>query len=67
MTPARLSEVLALLGMTERRLAALTGYSRRTVADWLRGRIRVPAPVAAWLEALAAAWQAHPPPQRRAA
>lgn len=62
MTPARLRELLPPLGLTERGLARLTGYSHGAVKNWLTGRARVPPEIAAWLERRAA----DPPPRRAA-
>jgi len=64
MSPARLRELRTELRLSSYELAELTGYTRSAVQGWETGKSRVPAPVAAWLEALAAAWRAHPPPRR---
>jgi plasmid maintenance system antidote protein VapI len=64
MTPARLSECLALLRWSRRGLAASLGRPEATVRQWLGGKTRVPDAVAAWLETLAEAHANNPPPTR---
>lgn len=64
MTPARLLEVLALLGMTERGLARHVGWSPGGVRNWVQGKAATPEPVAAWLERRAVEWSRDPPPRR---
>ncbi len=63
MTPTRLRECLQALHWSQRGLAEVLAYSEGTVRGWARGVRPVPPEVAAWLEALAAAHQAHPAPQ----
>lgn len=70
MTPRRLSIILALVGLSERECARLTGYSPGAVRIWTSGRAQVPEPVAEWLEALYQHQKAYPapkPPKRRVA
>lgn len=70
MSPRRLSTILALVGLSERECARLTGYSPGAVRIWTSGRANVPEPVADWLEALYAHQKEHPapkPPKRRTA
>ena len=63
--PERLAECLALLRWSRQGLASVLGYaSDNTVRQWLAGRVRVPAEVAAWLETLARHHARHPPPRR---
>lgn len=64
MTPTRLAEILALLRMTRRGLADLTGYTHGATDQWIAGRAQVPPPVAEWLERRADEWQRDPPPSR---
>lgn len=64
MQPARLSEILVLLRMTERGLGHHVGYTVGAVQNWVAGRARVPADIAAWLERRATEWRSDPPPQR---
>jgi plasmid maintenance system antidote protein VapI len=64
MTPARLSEALALLRWSQRGLAASLGRPEATVRQWLNGKTRVPDAVAAWLETLARCHAENPPPAR---
>jgi hypothetical protein len=65
MTPADLRDALALLGLSERGLARLTGYTPGGVRMWTAGRARTPDPVAGWLRRRVEHWRADPPPQRR--
>ena len=64
MTPARLATILALLRWSQRDLGVLEGRDHRMIGHWLSGRYPVPAVVAEWLEALAAAHKANPLPPR---
>lgn len=61
MTPDRLRECLAALDWTQRSLARLLDVDERQVRRWAAGA-SVPAPVAAWLDRLAAYHTKHPPP-----
>ena len=67
MTPTDLRATLATLaplGLTARRLAALWGYkSEVSIRQMKSGRQRVPDPLAAWLRALVAWAEQHPPRQ----
>lgn len=58
MNRTRLDAVLTQLRWSQRTLAGLTGYSLRTIARWQT----VPAPIAEWLEAMAAYLRDHPAP-----
>lgn len=60
MTPPRLRECLATLGISARSLARLTGYPEG--AGWLVGRYAVPLDVALWLERAVERHHADPPP-----
>lgn len=64
MTPTRLAECLGVLHWPVQRLAAILGRQRSTVRQWLAGQVRVPADVAAWIEAAARWHEQHPPPSR---
>ena len=70
MTPDRLREVLRLLNWSGRGLASVLECDERLIRRWTAGTFAVPPGVADWLEALALAHQANPPPadwRRRAA
>jgi hypothetical protein len=62
MSPERLREILALLHWSQRSLAIPLDCSERLPRAWAQGRETIPPIVAEWLEALAAAHEAHPPP-----
>ena len=66
MTPDRLRECLRLLRWSLRDLAAALGIDDRQVRRWGAGGGAVPPAIAAWLEVLAAAHAANPPPSRPA-
>jgi len=61
-TPDRLRECLALLRWSQRGLADTLDADERQVRRWAAGEYPVPAPVAAWLDRLAAFHAKHPPP-----
>jgi hypothetical protein len=64
MTPTRLRECLALLRWSQRGLAEALDRPEGTVRQWARGAVRVPEPVADWLDR-AGRWHAkNPPPPR---
>lgn len=63
MTPARFNECLASLRWTQRGLAAILECDDRLIRRWAGGQADIPASVAAWLETLAQAHDAIPPPQ----
>lgn len=68
MTPTRLRECLAVLGFSQRGLAAFLECDERMVRRWAAGDDLVPDVVATWLEARAQHAEATPPPigwQRR--
>jgi len=68
MTSTRLRECLAVLGFTQRGLAAFLECDERMVRRWAAGADAVPEVVSAWLELRAQHAEAHPPPigwQRR--
>lgn len=70
MTPNRFRNCLAVLGWTQRGLAANLQCDDRLVRRWASGEAEIPPGVAAWLETLAKVHEAAPPPQgwkRRAA
>lgn len=62
MTPDRLREVLALLRWSQRGLAEALSCDDRLVRRWAAGVSGIPSGVATWLEALARAHAAVPPP-----
>ncbi len=62
MTPEAFRTALALIGWSERQLAERTGYSQTTVNKYGRGVLKVPAPLAVWLERRAQAARDDPPP-----
>ncbi len=63
MTPKRFTQCLASLRWTQRGLAAILECDDRLVRRWASGEADIPASVAAWLETLAQAHDAIPPPQ----
>lgn len=63
MTPARFKSCLTALHWTQRGLAAILECDDRLIRRWASGDADIPASVAAWLEALAQAHEALPPPQ----
>ena len=67
MTPSRMQECLDLLGWTRRELGQQIGMGERNVRRWLAGELRIPTPIASWLETLVAFHQDHPPPDWRVA
>jgi plasmid maintenance system antidote protein VapI len=62
MTPSRLRDILALLCWSQRGLAGVLGCDERLVRRMATGAADIPAPIAAWLETLAAVHEANPPP-----
>lgn len=64
MTPARLSQALALLRWSNRDAAAAFGYDEASVRQWIAGRTRIPEHVAAWLEKAARWMEKNPAPTR---
>ena len=62
MTPARFRACLAAIGWGINATADILGLPHRLVARWSGGSVEIPAPVAAWLEVLAATHEAHPLP-----
>jgi len=58
----RLNECLASLRWTQRGLAAILECDDRLVRRWASDQADIPASVAAWLETLAQAHDAIPPP-----
>jgi len=63
MTSNRFRDCLAALGWTQRGLAATLRCDDRIIRRWASGDAEIPASVAAWLETLAKAHEALPPPQ----
>lgn len=61
MTPDRLATCLRLLGWSNHHLAHLLGVTENRVRRWLGGN-PIPPEVGPWLDALAAAHNANPPP-----
>ena len=64
MIPARLLQVLALLQISERGLARMSGYSPGAVRNWVSGAAAVPNELARWLDAAAVWRDQNPPPQK---
>lgn len=65
MTPKRFNECLASLRWTQRGLATILDCDDRLIRRWASedDPAEIPASVAAWLEVLAQAHEAVPPPQ----
>ncbi|MBZ9849384.1 helix-turn-helix transcriptional regulator [Mesorhizobium sp. CA14] len=63
MIAGRLRECLRTLRWDAADLAQELGCARNDVARWIEGRAPVPLAVAAWIEALAKAHSALPPPR----
>ena len=63
MTPDQLAHCLSAVGWNAPALARALGLEETTARRWLKGARPVPEAVAAWLEALAAAHRALPPPR----
>ncbi|MGN6284514.1 MAG: hypothetical protein ACTHM2_05120 [Afipia sp.] len=63
MNSERFVECLALLHWSQRGLATVLECDDRLVRRWASGDAEIPIPVAAWLETLAEAHNALPPPQ----
>ncbi|WP_456013978.1 helix-turn-helix domain-containing protein [Methylorubrum populi] len=63
MTSDRLREALALLRWSQRGLAEALECDDRLVRRWASGDSDIPISVAAWLETLAQAHAAAPPPK----
>lgn len=62
MSADRLRDVLGILRWSQRGLADALECDDRLVRRWASGAGSIPPDVAAWLEALAAAHEAHPAP-----
>jgi transcriptional regulator with XRE-family HTH domain len=62
MTPTRLRECLAVLGWTQRGLAAFLGCDERMAREWAAGKRLMPPRLAEWVELRARHAEAHPPP-----
>lgn len=63
MTPTHLRHCIDTIGWSQRQLARVLDRHEGTVRQWARGSVQIPGEVAAWLEALAAAHEANPPPR----
>lgn len=61
MTPARFLVCLAHLRWTASGVAVWCGYARQSGTWWATGRVAVPEPVGAWLEARMAGRLDDPP------
>jgi len=61
MTPHQ--QRLAIIGWGERHFAKLLGRSYSTVRRWLDGTARMPPEIEAWLDQVARAVAALPPPR----
>jgi hypothetical protein len=62
-----MTDLLAVCRLSERQLAAATGYSPGAVHRWCDGTAKPPADVVAWLKACAAVMAQLPEAPRRAA
>ncbi len=62
MSPDRFRDVLRLLNWSGRGLASVLECDERLIRRWMAGAAAIPAGIAAWLEALAIAHEANPPP-----
>jgi hypothetical protein len=62
MTPDRFRECLALLHWSQRGLAETLYCDDRLVRRWAQGSEPVPETIAGWIENLARAHEASPPP-----
>jgi hypothetical protein len=62
-TPERLRACLTALRWTQRGLSVALECDDRLVRRWAAGEAEIPASVAAWIETLAKAHEALPPPQ----
>lgn len=62
MPPATFRALCAACGWTPQAVALRVGRRRNAGTEWATGRVRVPAEVAEWLERVAAALAAVPPP-----
>ncbi len=60
----RFRECLAVLGWSQRGLAAMIGMDERQVRRWAAGEGVVPEDIATWLETLARVHEDNPPPRR---
>jgi hypothetical protein len=63
MTPERFNDCLASLRWTQRGLATILECDDRLIRRWAAGQADIPASVTAWLETLAQAHDAIPPPK----
>ncbi len=64
MTPARLSECIAILGWTQRETGRQLSRQEAAIRQYLMGKIKIPDSDAAWIEKLARFRERNPPPQR---
>jgi hypothetical protein len=64
MTPERFSEVMDTINWTLQQLSAVADRDYRLVRGWMSGRTAIPQDIAVWLEKLAAAHEANPPPAK---
>lgn len=65
MTPERFRECLTLMNWSQRGFASMVDRAEGTVRQWARGKVTIPADVAAWLEKAAAFMAANPVPVRQ--
>lgn len=63
MTPERLRECIAILGVSQRGLASVIDRSENSVRQWARGRSPIPAEVADWLERYTEFMRENPRPK----
>ena len=62
MTPTAFRDAVASIGWSFRALADYLDCDDRLVRRWAAGAAEIPPAVAKWIEALARAHRAHPPP-----
>ena len=58
MTPAEFRAAAAVIGWSERQIAARSGYAVSIASQWASGRCAVPDDLARWLERMAQAVRA---------
>ena len=65
MTPSRLAECIAILGMTQRETGRQLSRQEAAIRQYLSGKMKIPDADAAWIERLARFRERNPPPERR--
>jgi len=66
MTPTRMRECLAALGLSQRGLASVLNCQERLVRAWAAGKIEIPELVVDWLELSVRVRKADLRPERKA-